>query len=148
MQTEPNQIDLMLDRRALVDLRALAAEIIARMEAITAKYPAGTFEEPGVNWSEPEELEPLPIKTLPGRRSTQARRIPKKKAGKRQPAMSLSEAILNHLKDNSSINIHEFAAKHPGFKKQHMYGVLSGLAKRSSPLVAQDEENRAIYHRV
>lgn len=138
MQTEPNQIDLMLDRRALVDLRALAAEIIARMEAITAKYPAGTFEEPGVNGSEPEELEPLSIKT---------RRIPKKKAGKRQPAMSLSEAILNHLKDNSSINIHEFAAKHPGFKKQHMYGVLGGLAKRSSPLVAQDEENRAIYHR-
>lgn len=141
MQNEPNQIDLMLDRRAHADLRLLAAEIIARMEAIEARYPPGTFETPGVNGSEPEEvleLEPLPIKT---------RRVQKKKA-RRQPALSLSESILNHLKDNPSIDIHSFAEAHPHFKKQHMYGVLGGLAKRSSPLVAQDKENRAVYHRV
>lgn len=134
MPNTPNPIDLMLDRRALVDLRALVEELIARIEAIESKYAPGEIEVVDVE----VDLTPLPIHT----------HAQKKQANKRQPKLSLSEAILTHLKDNPSIDIHAFSAAHPSFKKQHMYGMLAGLAKRSKPLIIQDKENRAIYHRL
>ncbi len=130
MSNEPNQIDLMLDRRNLIDLRELAAEIIARMEAIEAKYPAGTFEG-----AEPEpEPEPEPRATM--KRGPKTKRI--------NINMTLSDSIRTWVASHGSINIHEFAKANGHFNKNSVYPTVRSMNKRGH--LRQDETDRAIYY--
>lgn len=145
---EVNELDLMVDRMTLTHYRDLAANILARMEAIQARYPEGTFEDGELSGEEEEEAPPPPRRAKPGPKPGK-----KAKAAKRgniaqrkfSQSIGLSDALRQWpIEHKGTVVVAEFKAARPDFKPNSIDGVVAGLVKKGE--FRRDPDQVGVIH--